>query len=93
MACVAVYKGSKNISGEKAAAALSALEIPFRMVGVRDIAAGRLEDFSCVVFPGGHSVQIGAGAEKRLLGFLDGGGGFVGICAGALHGAIPTGGA
>jgi len=86
MAGVAVYHGNKNISGAKVAAALTALEIPFDMVTARDIANSLLGKYSCIVFPGGHSILMGKKAEKQLVEFLKSGGGFVGICAGAQFG-------
>jgi len=86
MPAVAIYHGRKNISGENVAAALERLTIPFEMITARDIASGKLSRYSCVIFPGGHSIVLGKSAEKQVLPFVKSGGGFIGICAGCQFG-------
>ena len=84
---VGVYHGPKNVSGEKVAAALDGLRIPFRLIAGREIAAGQLEDFGGIIFPGGHSIRLGPCALAKMREFVSAGGGFLGICAGAQFGA------
>lgn len=83
---MAVYHGPKNISGDRVVEALARLGLPHVRIGARAIATGRLEDCACVVFPGGHSIRIGARAERKLKHWLRLGGGFVGLCAGCQFG-------
>ena len=80
---VAVYRGPKNVSGERVAAALKKLRIPFAFVSPDDIAAGRLAEFAAVIFPGGHSIALGAAGVREVKRYVDSGGGLLGICAGA----------
>jgi glutamine amidotransferase-like uncharacterized protein len=87
MVDIAVYHGRKNISGQKVADALGKLGIGFEMIGGADIARGRLDGFAAVIFPGGHSIQLEPRALGATLAFIKGGGGMVGLCAGAQFGA------
>ncbi len=80
---VAVYRGPKNVSGERVAAALRKLRIPFAFVGPEDVEAGRLVEFAAVVLPGGHSIALGAAGVREVKRFVASGGGLLGICAGA----------
>ena len=83
---VAVYRGEKNISGEKVAQALRRLGVAFQFIGRDEIASGQMSRFACVIFPGGHSVRIGGLGETKIKRFVRAGGGFIGICAGAQFG-------
>ena len=75
--------------------ALAALEIdpeivPRRILGV-EIAQGKLKEFDVVVFPGGsgsrQSNSLGDMGRKKVMDFVEHGGGFIGICAGAYLGS------
>jgi hypothetical protein len=83
---IAVYHGAKNVSGERVAAALRKLGIPFAMIGPAQIERGRLGEFAGVIFPGGHSIQLGSKAIDEVVRFVESGGGFFGICAGCQFG-------
>ncbi len=54
---------------------------------VADIIAGRLREFDVVIHPGGsgggQGRALGEEGRKQVRSFVEGGGGFVGICAGA----------
>jgi hypothetical protein len=56
-------------------------------VGPEEIAAGSLTNFDVAVFPGGsgskQAAAIGAPGREQVRQFVERGGGFVGICAGA----------
>ena len=80
---IAVYRGPKIVSGERVAAALKKLRIPFAFVSPGDIDAGRLAEFAAVVFPGGHSIALDAKGVREVKRYVASGGGFLGICAGA----------
>ncbi|QDU83077.1 Succinylglutamate desuccinylase / Aspartoacylase family protein [Planctomycetes bacterium Pla163] len=58
-----------------------------RRVCASDIRAGVLAEFDVVVFPGGsgsaQANSIGADGRDAVRAFVEGGGGYVGICAGA----------
>lgn len=84
---IAIYHGKKNVSGQRVSEALGALGIDARMISARDIAAGRLAEFSGVIFPGGHSIVLSKTALAATKSFIRNGGGMIGICAGAQFGA------
>lgn len=84
---VAVYHGQKNISGQGVSSALERLGVAFEMISAPEIGRGRLADFAAVIFPGGHSVRLGEAALAQSLAFVRGGGGLLGVCAGAQFGA------
>ena len=56
-------------------------------VGPEEIAAGALAQFDLVIFPGGsgsrEAAAIGNSGREQVRRFVEGGGGCVGICAGA----------
>jgi glutamine amidotransferase-like uncharacterized protein len=56
-------------------------------IGPEEIAGGVLEHCNVVLFPGGSSTRqgeaLGAAGRQRLRAFVQNGGGYVGICAGA----------
>jgi phosphoribosylformylglycinamidine (FGAM) synthase-like amidotransferase family enzyme len=56
-------------------------------VGAEEIAAGSLAEFDLVVFPGGsgskEAAAIGEAGREQVRQFVERGGGYIGICAGA----------
>ena len=65
-------------------------EVPKHLVwrvGPADIREGALQHFDLVIFPGGsgskQAAAIGEDGRERVREFVNGGGGFVGVCAGA----------
>ncbi|MEC7861321.1 MAG: succinylglutamate desuccinylase/aspartoacylase family protein [Verrucomicrobiota bacterium] len=58
-----------------------------RRVGAVDIRSSTLNQFDLVIFPGGsgskQAAALGSDGRKLFKKFIDGGGGYVGICAGA----------
>jgi predicted deacylase len=56
-------------------------------IGPSDIREGVLDHFEVVIFPGGsgskQAAALGIEGRKQVRTFVEGGGGFVGICAGA----------
>jgi putative intracellular protease/amidase len=56
-------------------------------VGAEEIAAGSLADFDVVIFPGGsgskQAAAIGECGRDQVRQFVERGGGYIGICAGA----------
>jgi len=66
-----------------------------RRVNGADVRAGALDAFAAVVFPGGSATKqsnsLGAEGQERVRAFVRGGGGYLGICAGAyLAASEPT---
>ena len=85
---VAVYRGPKNVSGERVAAALKKLRIRFEFVGPEEIEAGRLAEFAALVLPGGHSIALDPAGVREVKRYVASGGGVLGICAGAQFGIL-----
>jgi glutamine amidotransferase-like uncharacterized protein len=81
-----VYFGSKNISGQRVVDGLLRMKAPFSMVTSDDLKNNDLNEYSCLVFPGGHSVQVGKKADQNVKRFVENKGGFLGICAGMHYG-------
>ena len=58
-----------------------------RRFGARDVQDGALQQFDVVVFPGGsgsgQARALGSSGRERVRNFVQRGGGYVGICAGA----------
>ena len=75
--------------------ALVALEIDplikSRTISGVEIAQGKLSEVDVIIFPGGsgsrQSNSLGDVGRKKVIGFVEQGGGFVGICAGAYLGS------
>lgn len=65
----------------------NSLEFALVQVGPADIAAGVLDQFRAVIFTGGsgsgQSKALGDAARENVKKFVDNGGGYIGICAGA----------
>jgi len=86
----AVYDGGGT--GGDGAANLTAIceagGIGVHHLGPPDIAEGALDQFDVVLFPGGsgkaEAAALGEQAKEAVQAFVRGGGGYVGICAGAF---------
>ena len=61
--------------------------LSLRVVSAGDVQAGRLDSFDILVVPGGNSSEqgssLGNAGRQAVRKFVDRGGGYVGICAGA----------
>ena len=84
---VCVYTGGGAMLARDVEFALDRLAMPYRQVGEQDIRKGRLEDCSLLIVPGGYTARyvdaLGEEGFERIREFVAGGGGYIGICAGA----------
>lgn len=84
---VCVYAGSGAVLARGVEIALDKLAIPYRRVDEQDIRGGGLEDCSLLIVPGGYTARyvdaLGEEGFGQIRKFVSGGGGYIGICAGA----------
>ena len=84
---VCVYAGAGAVLARDVEVALDKLEMPYREAGEQDIRGGGLEDCSLLIIPGGYTAQyvdaLGEEGFEQIREFVAGGGGYIGICAGA----------
>lgn len=86
---VALYDagGTGGAGGTSTERILAAAGMRVRRVGPEEVAAGSLGDFDLVVFPGGSGSKQAAAireqGRRQVESFVEGGGGYLGICAGA----------
>ena len=84
---VCVYIGAGAVLARDVEVALDKLEMPYREVGEQDIRGGGLEDCSLLIIPGGYTARyvdaLGKEGFEQIREFVAGGGGYIGICAGA----------
>jgi glutamine amidotransferase PdxT len=84
---VCVYAGTGAVLAEDVEVALDKLALPYREMGERDIRGGRLGDCSLLIVPGGYTAKyvdaLGEEGFEQIREFVAGGGGYIGICAGA----------
>ncbi|MCH2149974.1 MAG: succinylglutamate desuccinylase/aspartoacylase family protein, partial [Phycisphaerales bacterium] len=85
---VAIYDGDGAGSGSQGR--LFERQLPgcrVDRIGPRDVRAGCLDQFDVVVFPGGsgsgQGKAIGERGREAVRSFVDGGGAYIGVCAGA----------
>jgi len=84
--------GASEICVQEALAALEIdPEIMSRKISSVEIARGELKKLDVILFPGGsgsrQSNSLGDMGRKNVIDFVEGGGGFIGICAGAYLGS------
>ncbi|MEZ6185954.1 MAG: BPL-N domain-containing protein [Planctomycetota bacterium] len=95
---VAVFDDVGSIDGCVEAVIQDARADPrlwLRRIDGKDVRAGALEDYAAVVFPGGSATKqsnsLAPEGQERVRAFVRGGGGYLGICAGAyLAASEPT---
>jgi len=84
---VCVYAGDGAVLARDVEIALDKLETPYREVGEQAIRDSGLEDCSLLIIPGGYTAQyvdaLGEEGFEQIREFVAGGGGYIGICAGA----------
>jgi glutamine amidotransferase-like uncharacterized protein len=84
---VCIYAGTGAVLAKDVEVALGKLAMPYREVGDRGIRSGGLDDCSLLIVPGGYTARyvdaLGEEGFERIREFVAGGGGYVGICAGA----------
>jgi glutamine amidotransferase PdxT len=84
---VCLYAGGGAVLARDVEVALDKLEIPYREVGEQDIRGGGLEDCLLLIIPGGYTARyvdaLGEEGFEQIRKFVAGGGGYIGICAGA----------
>jgi len=84
---ICVYAGSGAVLARDVEVALDKLAMPYRGVDEQDIKGSGLEDCSSLIIPGGYTAQcvdaLGEEGFEQIREFVAGGGGYVGICAGA----------
>lgn len=84
---VCVYTGSGAVLARDVEAGLDRLAIPYRRVDEFDVKGVRLKACSALIFPGAYTgrcvAALGEQGFKRIREFVAGGGGYIGICAGA----------
>ena len=85
--CVCLYTGAGAVLARGVEIALDKLALPCREVGERDIRGGRWGDCSLLIVPGGYTARyvdaLGEEGFEQIREFVAGGGGYIGICAGA----------
>jgi glutamine amidotransferase-like uncharacterized protein len=84
---VCVYAGAGAVLAKDVEVALDKLALPYREVGEQVIRGGGLKDCSLLIVPGGYTAQyvdvLGGEGFEQIREFVAGGGGYIGICAGA----------
>lgn len=84
---VCVYAGDGAGLARDVEVALDKLEIPYHEVDEQDIRGGGLEDCPLLIIPGGYTARyvdaLGEEGFEQIREFVAGGGGYIGICAGA----------
>ena len=84
---VCIYAGAGAALAEDVEVALDELSIPYRGVSEQEIREGGLEGCALLIVPGGYTAQyvdaLGEEGFERIREFVAGGGGYIGICAGA----------
>ncbi|HIC94207.1 MAG TPA: MBL fold metallo-hydrolase, partial [Anaerolineae bacterium] len=82
-----VYAGSGAVLARDVEVALDRLALSYRRMDEQDIRAGGLEACSLLIVPGGYTAQcvdaLGEEGFEQIREFIAGGGGYIGICAGA----------
>jgi glutamine amidotransferase-like uncharacterized protein len=84
---VCVYAGAGAVLAKDVEVALDKLAMPYRGVDERDIRSGGLGDCSLLIVAGGYTARyvdaLGEEGFEQIREFVAGGGGYIGICAGA----------
>ena len=84
---VCVYAGTGAVLARDVEVALDKLSLPYREVSEQDIKGSGLEDCSLLLVPGSYTAQcvdaLGEEGFEQIREFVAGGGGYIGICAGA----------
>jgi glutamine amidotransferase PdxT len=84
---VCVYAGDGAVLASDVEVALDKLEMTYREVGEQGIRGGGLEGCSLLIIPGGYTARyvdaLGEEGFEQIREFVAGGGGYIGICAGA----------
>ena len=84
---ICVYAGSGGELARDVEVALDELALSYSEVDERDVRTGKLSECSLLIVPGGQTAlcvgALGARGFERIREFVAGGGGYVGICAGA----------
>lgn len=84
---VCVYAGAGAVLAKDVEIALDKLAIPYREVDEEDIRVGGLGNCSLLIVPGGYTARcveaFGQEGFEQIRKFVAGGGGYIGICAGA----------
>jgi glutamine amidotransferase-like uncharacterized protein len=84
---VCIYAGAGAVLAKDVEVALDKLALPYREVGQQDIKGGGLGDCSLLIVPGGYTAKyvdvLGEEGFEQIREFVAGGGGYIGICAGA----------
>lgn len=84
---VCVYAGAGAVLAKDVEIALDKLAMSYHEVGEQDIRGGGLEDCSLLIVPGDYTARyvdaLGEEGFEQIREFVAGGGGYIGICAGA----------
>jgi glutamine amidotransferase-like uncharacterized protein len=84
---VCLYAGAGAVLAKDVEVALDKLAMPYRGVDERDIRNGELGNCSLLIVAGGYTAKyvdaLGEEGFEQIRGFVAGGGGYIGICAGA----------
>jgi glutamine amidotransferase-like uncharacterized protein len=84
---VCVYAGVGAVLAKDVEVALYKLAMPYRGVNEQDIRSGGLGDCSLLIVAGGYTAKyvdaLGEEGFEQIREFVAGGGGYIGICAGA----------
>ena len=91
---VAVYQGDRTYSGAAdIASSLELVGVYPRYVTDIEIRRGALDDYDILVMPGGaqdvQSYALGPAGKANIRSFVESGGGYLGICAGAYLASAP----
>jgi len=84
---VCIYTGAGAVLAKDVEVALDRLAVLYRELDERDIREGGLGSCALLIVPGGYTAQcvdaLGEEGFQRIREFVAGGGGYIGICAGA----------
>jgi len=84
---ICIYADAGGELARDVEVAFDRLALPYRELDERDIRSGRLSECSLLIVPGGYTARcvtaLGAEGFECIREFVAGGGGYIGICAGA----------
>ena len=87
MAWIAVFGGSCAVLAPEVCMALDRLGMNYNVLGDLELLAGSFRGYGVLVIPGGYTFELlkllRVGGAEEVRRFVEGGGGYVGICMGA----------
>lgn len=84
---VCVYAGTGAVLAKDVEVALEKSDLVYEEIDEASIKKGELKDYSVLIVPGGYTkrcvTSLGKRGFERIRDFVESGGGYIGICAGA----------